>query len=134
MYNLTYESLYHYGVKGQKWGVRRTKEELHYNKGSVESVVNHGIPKIAASHGVLVTKISSHAAEQAEDRKVQSKDIIDALKSPIHVSEPIVDKLGRKSIKYVGRHATVAVNPDTGVIPSVWPTGEQRLKKYLKEK
>ena len=35
--NYTYE-LYHHGIKGQRWGVRRTKEQLGYRSTSIKSV------------------------------------------------------------------------------------------------
>ena len=41
-YNYTYpSSLYHHGIPGMKWGVRRTKEQLGYDK-SARAVINSG--------------------------------------------------------------------------------------------
>jgi hypothetical protein len=37
--------LYHYGVKGMKWGVRRTKEQLGHKKSRVEKAEKAGIIK-----------------------------------------------------------------------------------------
>lgn len=80
--------IYHYGVKGMKWGVRRSKEELRYNRNSIYASVNRSIPKIASKNGILVRSFSQHAADQAQDRKVPAKDIVDALKKPLYI-EPI---------------------------------------------
>ena len=44
-YNYTNE-LYHYGVKGMKWGVRRTPEQLGRKKSKVEKTDKPGIVKI----------------------------------------------------------------------------------------
>jgi hypothetical protein len=35
------EDLYHYGVKGMKWGVRRSKEELDRISGRAYDVEGH---------------------------------------------------------------------------------------------
>lgn len=42
--------LRHYGVKGMKWGVRRSKEELAYNKNSVITAVNRKGIKVKLKH------------------------------------------------------------------------------------
>lgn len=41
-YNYTYpNSLYHHGIKGQKWGVRRTPEQLGHVKKDVAKTTNN---------------------------------------------------------------------------------------------
>lgn len=47
LYNYQENYLYHYGVKGMKWGVRRTKEELKYDKNSISAIVDNSLNKIA---------------------------------------------------------------------------------------
>ncbi|ARN84933.1 hypothetical protein GQ61_06140 [Candidatus Nucleicultrix amoebiphila FS5] len=66
------------------------------------------------------------------ERGVRSVDELQALKNPLKVNDIVVDKLGRKSQKFIGEKATVAINPDTGKIISVYPTSTklaERLKK-----
>lgn len=50
--------LFHYGVKGMKWGVRRTREQLGYKKGVVKKYDSDRIPledtKIYRSVGAKV--------------------------------------------------------------------------------
>jgi len=53
----TLEELYHYGIKGQKWGVRRTPEQLGHPNKRIENSFNRGkiknasIYKKAAEYG-----------------------------------------------------------------------------------
>ena len=121
----------HYGVKGMKWGVRRTPEQLKYNKNSVTASVNRSLIKVATKNGILVRSISDHAANQASERKVSAKEIVDALKNSLYIRDVRTDKSGRKSQRFVGYSATVNVNPDTGIISTVWRTGTRERNKYL---
>lgn len=74
-----------------------------------------------------------HAVERTEYREVQDADIDDALKNPLYKGEVVVDDKGRKSVKYIGRNATVIYNPDTEKAVTVWKTGTRTRKKYEKE-
>ena len=40
------DELHHYGVKGMKWGVHRSKEELASARKRVDNTTNHGIIKL----------------------------------------------------------------------------------------
>lgn len=126
--------IYHYGVKGMKWGVRRSKEELRYNRNSVYASVNRSIPKIASKNGILVRSFSKHAANQAQERKVSAKDIVDALKKPLYIEPVRIDDYGRKSRRFIGEKATVNVNPDNGNVTTVWNTGSKDRRKYTIER
>lgn len=66
------------------------------------------------------------------ERGVAGDAITDALKNPLFVSGKKVDALGRRSVRYIGENATVNINPDTGVIATVWKTGTAAKKKYRK--
>lgn len=123
-------TLYHHGIKGQKWGVRRTPEELKYNKHSVEAFVNNRAVKVTTSNGKKITSMSSHAGDQAQSRKVSAKEIVDALKSPLYIKPTKSDKSGRPSQQFIGKESTVSINPDSGVITSVWRTGTKTREKY----
>lgn len=127
--------LRHYGVKGMKWGIRRTKEQLGYNKGSVMSTVNRYLRyDITTRDGLRVKSISDHAAAQAEERRVNKKDILDAVERSLYIGTIRTDAAGRRSKHYLGKSATVAINPDNGNIVTVWPTGSDKRKKYMKRK
>ena len=127
------EILLHYGVKGMKWGVRRTKEQLRHDKGAIFTTVNRYLGhSITTRDGVRVTRIAVHVAEQAEERKVSKKDILDATERSLYIGPIKTDEKGRRSKHYLGKSATVAINPDNGTIASVWPTGSDKRQKYMR--
>jgi hypothetical protein len=68
------------------------------------------------------------------ERNISQSDINDALKNPLKVTEVKYDTQGRPSVKYIGNDATVIVNPETGNIITVHPTGTQRVNSILKTK
>lgn len=88
--------LYHYGVKGMKWGVRRSKDELKYNRNSIIASVNNRLINVKTKNDIPVKQISSHAADRASNRKVTSDDIIDALKNPLNINDVRIDGLEEK--------------------------------------
>lgn len=130
--------LYHYGIKGMKWGVRRTKEQLAHDRYSIQARTIRRLKKpFYSANGVLVTSISAHALDRCEEksRPVTVEGIFDALKKPLnHDSiKTKYDGKGRPSQRLIGEMATVNVNPENGVITTVWPTGHDALRKYSKK-
>lgn len=79
----------------------------------------------------LQASISVHSVLRAEVRGVKTADIQDALTKPLKIGKIKEDSKGRKSKRYIGEQATVAVNPDTGVVTTVWPTSS-KLRDKLK--
>ena len=128
--------LYHYGVKGMKWGVRRPKEQLKYDSGSITTVLNRTLPKIKTANGIPASEISIHALgriSEKADRKVSAKNITDALTNPLKIKDVVIDEFGRPSQRFIGSDATVNVNPSTGIITTVWKTGRRVKNKYSKK-
>lgn len=124
--------LFHYGVKGMKWGVRRTPEQLRYNSSSVVASVNRKALNLLTSTGTHIASMSGHAGDQAHIREVSAKDIIDTLQNPLYIKPVKYDSQGRPSNQYIGRIATVCVNPDDATITSLWRTGSKTRMKYQK--
>jgi len=112
--------LWHYGIKGMKWHVRRTKEELKYNRNSIKATLNNKLVGATAKNGLTVTRISRHIKEQARARKVGANEIIDAFKNPLFIESEKIDNKGRRSQRFIGKKAIVNVNPDSGTVITVW--------------
>lgn len=123
--------LCHYGIKGQKWGVRNGPPYpiKRNNLLNVPKSVN-----IKASNGVVVSSLSKHIIERINNRTIPIENIIDALRHPLDVGEIKTDNLGRKSQRFIGRYATVNVNPETHVAATVWRTGSYTIKAIERRK
>ena len=61
------DNLMHYGIKGMKWGVRRTKEQLAHDRSSIQAKMNNKLrTPVKASNGILVTRFSDHALDRTQ--------------------------------------------------------------------
>jgi hypothetical protein len=87
---------------------------------------------IITSNGIQTTSLSQHMKERSEERGVNLDDVKDALTNPLHIDEIKYDDQGRPSQRFIGEGATVNVNPETGIITTVWKTGSGKVKKYKK--
>ena len=101
---------------------------------ATETEFNTLVQGITAADGLKITKVSIHAVDQAIARQVSAKAAKQALTEPLEIGKIKVDAKGRRSKRYVGEQATVAVNPDTGVVASLNPTHSKTAKKLKAKK
>lgn len=79
---------------------------------------------------VEIKDISQHLFERKSFRDVPYEDMSEAFTKPLNIGTIKTDEKGRKSIRYIGKKATITVNPDNGTITTVWKTGKDKIKKY----
>lgn len=113
--------------------LRRDYSREKYYGESVDKDTKNVIIELTTSNGVKVTKFSSHMNERATERKVTVEDIREALMHPLHVADIKIDDLGRPSQRFIGEKATVNVNPETGIVATIWKTGKSTVEKYKKD-
>lgn len=133
--NRTYES-----ARTQVHAVRDEKGRItHFDKSASQRAVQakkraerirENLLGMETSDGVVIKDLSYHFAERCEERGVTMVGVQDALTKPLNITNIKVDEEGRPSLKYIGRYATVSVNPDNGAITTAWRTRSKLVKKY----
>lgn len=84
-----------------------------------------GLAGVQTSTGVTLEAVSPHAYGQLVARGVAEPDVLGALTAPLKVGTIRADR----SQQFIGEHATVAINVDTGKVITVWPTSSKRADK-----
>lgn len=80
--------------------------------------------------GIMEIGKTEHASSRMAERSVSDSDVEEARNNPIHMKSIVTDEQGRKSQVYIGKNATICVNPDTGQLITAWKTGTKIRKKY----
>ena len=95
-----------------------------------EAVDKTIIEGVTTSNGITVKSVSRHQFERMGERGISVKDVKNALISPLRIGDVITDDEGQKSQRFIGKKATVNINPETGNVVTTWKTGKRILKKY----
>lgn len=80
------------------------------------SSIRKSVVGVKSSTGVEITDVAFHAGIRTVERGVSAKSITDALQNPVKVGK--IRKDGSQQFR--GADATVAINPKTGNIITVW--------------
>lgn len=122
------KELYHHGIKGQKWGIRRTKEELKLDPESRKIAYSRMIKNnLRTKNGIKITGVSKHMIdEKRRDRTQSPKDVANALTNPLKITGIKYNDKGEPSMRFIGKNATVNVNPQKGIIITAWITSKKR--------
>ncbi len=85
--------------------------------------------KFNTSDGIIEMSVSKHAMERIEQRGVTLKDMRDAIENPLEEPKLRLDAYNKKSIRYLGKKATVNVNPLSNNIVTIWKTSSKKKSK-----
>lgn len=80
---------------------------------------------------VTIRSVSDHVMQRMARRSVTADSIRDAIERPLQVNPVKYDEYGRPSFTVVGRTATLAINPETGVVTTCYPTHTKTREKLL---
>ena len=80
---------------------------------------------------VIGTKDDPHTPNHRPRSGVSVDAILDALSNPLNVCPPRTAPDGRISQRFIGRHGTVAVNPQTGVLIQCNPTDSDLARRLM---
>lgn len=119
-------------VRDPKTGQNVVIEEMTYEQWEkwVQSRTYSDIIGKRTSNGIEIKMVSAHSVDRGDERGVTSSAALDAVINPLHIREVVTDKKGQKSQRFIGREATVNINPDTGNLVTVWRTGARERKRY----
>ena len=115
--------------RAQQYGYGRSisqKAVWAYNRASSYSQLKG----TKTAGGMLVGGVSNHFGQRAIARGIGLSDILDALTKPLKIGN-IKEQDIRRSQEYFGENARVQINPDTGVLITVWKTS-RKLRIKLK--
>ena len=115
--------------RAQQYGYGRSisqKAVWAYNRASSYS----RLKGTKTAGGILVGGVSNHFGQRAITRGIGLSDILDALTKPLKIGN-IKEQDIRRSQEYFGENARVQINPDTGVLITVWKTS-RKLRIKLK--
>ena len=113
----------------EKWtDIKKIYAEINV----LDKKVKNDIIGLETLNGITISGLSDHARERIVERKVTIEGIKNSLEKPLHVGNVKTDDMNRKSQRFIGEYATSNVNPETGVIATVWKTGSSTVKKYKK--
>lgn len=79
-----------------------------------------GLIGLQTSTGIEIKGVSSHVIDRALSRKFSAEQAMEALQSPMNIGKIVIDKMGRPSIRFMGEHAEISINPETGILITGW--------------
>ncbi len=122
-----------YGEFSKAAGLRTKYERMYvagYHPVSVVDASFAKLRRVTTSNGIKIQDISNHTMQRAAERKITGDDVLNALTKPLNIGKIITDSEGRNSQRFIGEFSTVNINPDTGVISTIWKTSSKLVEKY----
>lgn len=84
--------------------------------------------------GIQINEITYHLQDRASMRNIRLDDIKEALHKPLSIGKIRIGKDGRPSKTYANANVTVALNPETGSLITVYKTPANRARKLKGDK
>ena len=113
---------------------KKAKNKTDKNKSEENNNNQNNIEPFYTKNGILIKQKSNHLEVRLKERSITLEEVIDSLKNPLEICDIEVDDDGKKSQKFIGEKATTSINPETGVIITVWRTGKRTIRKIMKKK
>ncbi|QDK70336.1 phage minor head protein [Lactococcus protaetiae] len=111
-----------------KW--QNYDEWMAYQKAKAEN----SIAGLVAKDGVTISGMTDHLKERIVEREVNLENIVNAILNPLYIYPDKVDEFGRISRKYLGKYATIVINPEDGSAITTMATSSRLRRKYGKNK
>ncbi|MCI5918159.1 MAG: DUF4258 domain-containing protein [Roseburia sp.] len=115
-------------------GKRQNVHTKEWHRQEKDDIINERKILGLFANNVQIKGVSNHVIVRMNERKVDVTDIIDAIENPLSITPIKTDEKGRKSFKQIGEKATIAINPETGVLTTVHKTHTKLVKKLKGEK
>lgn len=80
------------------------------------------------TNGTIINEISKHFCARSYQRDIDVESVREALTRPINDLVTILDSQGKSSVRYIGKKATVIVEPSKGVLITTWRTSRSKIK------
>lgn len=129
----------------------KTKEELEeFRKRQTDAIIDsreikdkkdaekmHRVLKNALLNkeinGIRIKEVSIHFAERAVLRNLEAEDVLDAIQSPLRITDVKYDASNRPSFNVIGEKSTVSINPENGNMITGHKTHSKLIKKLKGE-
>ncbi len=115
-------------------GKRQNVHTKEWHRQEKDDIINERKILGLFANNVQIRGVSNHVIVRMNERKVDVTDIIDAIENPLSITPTKMDEKGRKSFKQIGEKATIAINPETGVLTTVHKTHTKLVQKLKGEK
>jgi hypothetical protein len=100
-----------------------------------QSVKGGSLSDLFNSHpeGISIKGFTENGVDQVINAGVKPNAILNALREPIKIEEPVMDSNGVSRQEFVGREAEVVINLKTKRVVSVKPTPPEKVTELLHE-
>ena len=112
------------------YGMDKSKDFEDFRNKYLNVPDNGSIINLTTPNGLHVSDVAKHAIMRKDQRGISYEDVADALQNPLFIEDIRIRSDGLRSQRFIGKNATVNVNPDTGKIITMWKTGADTRKRH----